>query len=908
MNVFNNVTLESLEKNRTRTIVTIIGIMLSAAMICASTTLVSSMRNFVLRCAIHIDGDWYGAVYDAAYKDYEDIRDSDRVSSAAYAQVLGYAKIDSANERKPYLYVLGGDVASGYFKTMPVHLILGTLPKDSTEIILPEHLTSNGKVNYKLGDTVTLDVGDRTLDGRRLGQDTPVYTYDSETQVDVMSGERLKNTEPRTYTVVGIYERPTFEDYSAPGYTALTAADTKSADQAPIHCYFKLHKPAGVYDFMKEMGYTQEYRYAYNTKVLLYSGTAPFDSFLTAFYSLAAIIIALIVFGSVSLIYNAFSISVSERTRQFGLLSSVGATRKQLLRMVLFEALAVSIVGIPLGILVGIGGIGITLLLIGDKFFSIVRVDIPMRLCVSWQAVVIAAVIALVTVLISAWIPSKRATGVSAVEAIRQSMDIKVSGRPVRTSKLAYKLFGLPGVLAGKHYKRNRKKYRTTVVSLFMSIVLFVSAAAFTDYMMESAEGGLASDQFDLIYAAESDASFAMTPDALLELLFSDQNVTGGTYTKKQFLQGDISREYVTAMFADRFSNFGMESEDGAPKELGISGYLYFVADVEFNRLLEKYNLKEADYYDRDKPLGIALDRNIELDRRLEKYVTLDTLQGDGCVIEGLYYVEIDGYYRKDSRIDENGNKVVLYQNRDNESDIIELPYEESFAKYTLRSEKTIEEAPFFVSRSTPVAINMIYPYSMLESVVPEAALNQFRNTEYFLTSSNHTASFENLATVLTENGLSSRQLFDYAANAETNRNVVTIIRVFAYGFIVLISLIAAANVFNTISTNISLRRREFAMLKSVGMTQKGFRRMMNYECLLYGSKALLLGLPVSCGITYLIYRAVTTAYETSFHLPWAAIGIAVLSVFLVVFATMMYSMSKVKKDNPIDALKNENL
>ena len=723
-----------------------------------------------------------------------------------------------------------------------------------------------------------------------------------------MSGERLENTEPRTYTVVGIYERPPFEDYSAPGYTALTAADTKSADQSLIHCYFKLHKPAGVYDFMKEMGYTQEYRYAYNTKVLLYSGTAPFDSFLTAFYSLAAIIIALIVFGSVSLIYNAFSISVSERTRQFGLLSSVGATRKQLRRMVLFEALAVSIVGIPLGILVGIGGIGITLLLIGDKFFSIVRVDIPMRLCVSWQAVVIAAVIALVTVLISAWIPSKRATRVSAVEAIRQSMDIKVSGRPVRTSKLAYKLFGLPGVLAGKHYKRNRKKYRTTVVSLFMSIVLFVSAAAFTDYMMESAEGGLASDQFDLIYAAESDASAAMTPDALLELLFSEPNVTGGTYTKKQFLQGDISREYVTAMFADRFADFGMEREDEAPKELSISGYLYFVADAEFNRLLEKYNLKEADYYDRDKPLGLALDRNIELDRRLEKYVTLDTLKGDGCVIEGLYYVEIDGYYRKDSRIDENGNKVVLYQNRDNENDIIELPHEESFAKYTLRSEKTIEEAPFFVSRSTPVAINMIYPYSMLESVVPEAALNQFRNTEYFLTSSNHTASFENLATVLTENGLSSRQLFDYAANAETNRNVITIIRVFAYGFIVLISLIAAANVFNTISTNISLRRREFAMLKSVGMTQKGFRRMMNCECLLYGSKALLLGLPVSCGITYLIYRAVTTAYETSFHLPWAAIGIAVLSVFLVVFATMMYSMSKVKKDNPIDALKNENL
>ncbi len=908
MNVFNRITLASLKKNRTRSIVTIIGIMLSAAMICASATFVSSMQNFVLRYEIHNSGDWHGAVYDAAYKDYEDIRDSGRVSSAAYAQVLGYAKIDSANERKPYLYLLGGDLASGYFDTMPVHLISGTLPKNQSEIILPEHLLTSGKVNYSVGDTVTLDVGDRTLDGKRLEQDTPVYTYDSKTHTEVMSSERLENTEPRTYTVVGIYERPAFEDYAAPGYTALTTADPAPGSEMPIHCWFKMKKPAEVYAFMKTMGYTDTHDYAYNTKVLLYSGAARFDSFLSAFYSLAAIIIGLIVFGSVSLIYNAFSISVSERTKQFGLLTSVGATAKQLRKMVLFEALAVSAVGIPLGILVGIGGIGITLLLIGDKFSSIIRADIPMRLCVSWQAVVIAAVIALVTVLISAWIPSKRATRVSAVAAIRQHMDIKSDGKSGKTPELAYKLFGLPGVIAGKYYRRSRKKYRATVVSLFMSIVLFVSAAAFTDYLTESAAGGLASDQFDLIYAAGSDASAAMTPDALLELLFSEQNVTGGTYTKKQFLQGDISREYVTAMYADRFADFGAEREDRAPKGLGISGYLYFVADAEFNRLLEKYDLKEADYYDRDKPLGIALDNNMEFDRLLEKYVTLDTLRGDRCVIEGLYYVEIDGYYRKDSQIDENGNKVVLYQNRDNKNDIIELPYEESFAKYTLRSEKTIEEAPFFVSRSTPVAINMIYPYSMLERVVPEAALNQFRNTEYFLTSSNHTASFENLATVLTENGFSSRQLFDYAANAETNRNVVTIVRVFAYGFIVLISLIAAANVFNTISTNIGLRRREFAMLKSVGMTQKGIYRMMCCECLLYGSKSLLLGLPVSCGITYLIYRAVGKVYQTDFRLPWTAIGIAALSVFLVVFSTMMYAMRKIKTDNPIDALKNENL
>ena len=146
------------------------------------------------------------------------------------------------------------------------------------------------------------------------------------------------------------------------------------------------------------------------------------------------------------------------------------------------------------------------------------------------------------------------------------------------------------------------------------------------------------------------------------------------------------------------------------------------------------------------------------------------------------------------------------------------------------------------------------------------------------------------------------------AIGKEVNESLLIIIQVFAYGFVILISLISVANVFNTISTNISLRRREFAMLKSVGMTQKGFNKMMNLECLLYGAKALAFGLPVSFGVTYLIYLAITQGYSTEFYLPLKAIAIAIISVFLVVFVTMMYAMRKIKKDNPIDALKNENL
>jgi len=216
-----------------------------------------------------------------------------------------------------------------------------------------------------------------------------------------------------------------------------------------------------------------------------------------------------------------------------------------------------------------------------------------------------------------------------------------------------------------------------------------------------------------------------------------------------------------------------------------------------------------------------------------------------------------------------------------------------------------VKERPYFVSDMYELSV--VYPYSARETVLQDLGIeNQF--CDHFIISSDHEASYKALKDIVVENGLSKHYLYDYAEGAEESRTLIMIINVFAYGFIVLISLIAAANVFNTVSTNISLRRREFAMLKSVGMSHKEMNRMMNFECILYGSCSLLYGLPVSVLITWLIYKVISEGFTTEFYLPWGAIAIAVLSVFLVVFATMMYSMRKIQADNPIDALKNENL
>ncbi len=876
MNVFHKVTLQSLKQNKTRTIVTIIGILLSVSMICAVTTLTASTQDYALRSAIYTYGDWHGSETDTDYAAYEEIAASGLIEQAIYLQQIGHARLQGiTNEYKPYLYVVGA--SEGAEKILPVHITSGSYPASSNELLLPENLASNGGVYYAIGDTITLRLGTRTFDGKEVKPQAPIYVYNEAGEEQVLA-ETLESQETRTYKVVGFYDRfpGLIDDFSSAGYMAVTIADAVLPAHASYDVYYKMKNAKDIYEFMESNNDSGRL----NTEVLRCLGLSRYDNFSSMLLALAGIVIALIMFGSVSLIYNAFSISVSERTRQFGLLSSVGATKRQIRKMVLFEAVSVALVGIPLGILAGIAGIGITLKLLSSRFLSVFGSDshVTMDLCISWKAILIAVAVAGITVLISAWIPSKRATKVSAVEAIRQNPDIK-NGKPIKTSKLSYKIFGLAGMLAGRHYKRSRKKYRATILSLFMSIVLFVSASAFTEYLQESVGGGLGSDTYDLIYREYIGGSNALenvSPDDVLALLHSDQYVTQATYVLDTMVNCMISDQYLT--------DTGEETDDGYGE---IYVCLFFISDNEFKNLLHQYDLNEATFMNPEHPLAISRESGAHFDSIKGKFVTTKLLDTETFFVTCKIPAK------------PGGESVLTDRYTDKAGNL--------FYTYPLYSGKMIEDCPYFIQRSTAY-LQMIYPISVYETVVPESLRSESTHYNYYMTSENHTESYEYLLQALKDNDWPIAGLFDYAAVVEQDRNLIRIIQVFSYGFIVLISLIAAANVFNTISTNISLRRREFAMLRSVGMTEKEFHKMMNYECVLYGQKALLFGLPVSCGITYLIYLAIMEGYETTFHLPWAAIGIAVFSVFLVVFVTMVYSMRKIRKDNPIDALKNENL
>lgn len=884
MNIFGKVTRRTLCKNRTRTIVTVIGILLSAAMFTAVMVSVSSLLNYMKECAIYTVGDWHGSFLNVPSDQMESLENDGKIDSIAWAQNVGYADAGSTNDYKPYLFVMGIDSLFG--ERMPIHLTEGRMPDNSQEILLPEHLLYNGGVKHALGERLTLELGNRYWDTEKLSQGVGYMPEEEDSK-----GEELKIQETRTYTVVGFYERPDFENFSSPGYTAITLWDDDRPAQDAA-AYFRMENPKEVFNFITAGAETYGIG-SQNFNLLRFEGASRYDSYYTVLYGMASILFLLIMFGSVSLIYNAFSISVSERTRQFGLLSSVGATKKQIRKMVFSEAAYVSLIGIPLGVLSGIVGMGITFHFIGNKFYAFYGVkEVTLKLVISPVSLLIAVLAAYLTVLISAWIPSYRAVRVSAIEAIRQSEDIRIKPRQVKTSAGTFKLFGLEGMLAKKHFKRNKRRYRATVLSLFASVVLFISASSYCSYFTDMITGVYEDCDYDIKYEwgdVRQDRKDELSLEQGATILGQTEGVTKYSYVMAIGTELELSADMVPE--ETQKTLFGTE-ESGQSSNVNTYIAIYGVDSKTYDNYLKELNLDASLYHDDSRPLGIVKATGEEFNKEAGRYEQVRLLRPELKKLSvGVLDKEKWDEYLDSSEADHASEEEVEAKRR------------ECLHNLELKIGTFAENLPFGLNDDNPYRIVITYPLEVFQKIMPNSYISQ---RIYFKTT-DHVKGMENLEKTADENRFPKEFFYDVYASSEHDRNMVTIINVFAYGFIVLISLISVANVFNTISTSILLRRREFAMLKSVGMTERGVSKMLMYECLLYGIKSLAYGIPVSFVITYLIFKSVGAGYEMDFYLPWQSVGIAVCSVFMVVFSTMLYARERVKKDNLIDVLKNEN-
>ncbi len=859
MSILNKFTVKNLKLNKKRTIVTIIGIMLSTALICGVAGLVSSFKASLINWIKVQDGNYHVAFHDIPVEKLKYVSENQKVKDYYLVGDVGWANLeDSTNDYKPYVHILEYDNKA--LKNLGVNLTEGRLPENSNEIVISEHIITNGRVVLKVGDEITLDVGKRvSSDGEELNENNPLLNgntlivYDDETDLEekktekVEETEHIENTTKKTYKIVGIMQRLSREDFSSPGYIVITHMD-KIPEKIDISVLYKNPKEYEeiAKDICKTFGIMSLNEIDINTELLRFEGVMS-ESMMTVLYTIAGVIIAIIVVSSVFVIRNSFSISVAEKNRQYGMLASIGATSKQIKRNVIFEGMIIGLIAIPLGVILGIVEIMILLQVVNYLLVDMLN-NLSFIYSITPLAIVCTIVISLITIYLSCLIPAIRASKISPIESIRGNKDIKTKAKKLRTSRLTKKIFGIGGVIASKNLKRSKKKYRTTVISLVVSIFIFISLSSILN---------LGTKVTGLYY---KDFKFNMYvsygTEEIYEELVKQDNVDNYAYYYQTSLDFE-GMKYASEFGKDQLNAYGDN----------------MISLVAYNNEYFKNYIKE---------LGL----------NPEDYKTVALLQDD------------------EIRYNDDGSKTIdrLYKIKPN--DKIEVGRVDKTYNITI-SKCTADD-------SKPMGQEVTYYHDgviiVSEDFVKEVFGEDVENSSYMLSNllinSKHPQELENTLNDLIKvnTKYTGLEVTNYDTYIDQQRRMVLVVKIFLYGFISVITLIGVTNIFNTITTNMILRSKEFAMLKSIGMSKKEFNKMIRLESIMYGAKSLLIGIPLGILGSYGVYKAFAQGVDVGYMIPYPAIIISIVFVFIIVGITMKYSLDKINKQNIIETIRKDNI
>lgn len=882
MKLLNKLTLKNLRLNKVRTAVTIIGIMLSAALI----TVVSGMALSGRQTMIDGQTEWSGN-YDVALDiidtaKIDKIRQNRNVENAFYKERLGFSKATVADNAE-YGYAVTAISENAFDGCFKLKLEKGSFPTNSNEAVVTGAFKNTDGKDVKVGDKITLELGVlKGTDGKVLG----------ESELLDLSPNRFKESKitdkkQKTYTITGIIENPNTRELNNP--SSCFEIYTVSDEESPVEAIRTKHmnKLYIAYTPQSEGNYLQNTAdilgfkaddmsnvisdeispedqqtsginaYEFNFVLLSMKGYGGSDGTNVMIFSLAVIIIIIVMLASVFVIRNSFAISITEKTSMYGMLASVGATKRQIRRNVLFEGFILGLIGIPLGILLGLGvnAILITILnsVLGDMLsgakFVFVTPTIP---------IICAIVLSAVTIFCSSFFIALRASRIPPLVAIRGNKDIKVkNNKPYRTSKLTKKLFGVGGEIASKSLKRSRKKYRTTVISIVVSVAMFIAVSAFMDYGMT----------FTDHYYGKTDYSY---------MVVGIDSKQAQTIEKMPEIEN-----YLTVG-----SQYGYVSADVHVNECG-ENFLYDDADGTKSFSVEFFEFEHDTFVQICKEL--KLDYN-KVKGGVLAYSKVTPDYGEGS----RTYDDPVPLYGKDAP-----TKFIVYGNDEegNELKTGKLRVASLFDEIPKSADSVIGEGTIFGQGL------IIGEQGVISSQVGKdgCAVTLYANT------SDHTSLTNRIESM--EGADDSIYIYDYEEIVRQFNAIMLIVGIFVYGFIGVISLIGLTNIFNTISTNMQLRSKEFASLKSIGMTKKEFNRMIRLESLMYGIKSLIIGIPLGVLGVFAIFSAFSRgSVPMSFVFPWKAILISIAAVIIVVWLIMKYSISKVNKQNIIETIRNDNI
>lgn len=860
MKIINKLTWRHLWVNRRRTVITLFGIIISVAMVTAVFTSVGSLMRSLSDITAAYDGAWHAQYMNLQDKDVQTLSKQKNVKTIGLLADIGQMDCNTKEDsgRNETSIIAGNQNLFAINKMKPA---TGRLPNNTRELMVTKSYLQRNKLNWKVGDTVTVQ--------------TTSYPTSAQ-EAEATGGEPI--VENRTFTVCGILEVQNqltgmdsafcgMDDTVAGGYTAQvqfspldnnTPKDIKSAAKA-------LYGEAVNNDWSDS--------YIIHTDYLMYNGVQMSNEITRALYGFVAIILLIIILASVFMIYDSFAVSYQQRARYLGMLASVGATRTQKRGSVYFEGFILGCIGIPIGILCGIGGIAVTLRALSDSFMKTVMVatgdSIRLHAVVDWKIIVFSALISALTIFISAWIPAHRASKITPIEALRQTNTVKVKkAKKLKTSRLRQKLFGFEDVLAVKNYKRNAKRSRTVVLALAVSVILFLTTTNFTSMLTTMVDSEYDGMQFD-VYESVNSSDGPLSVD-LVEKINKEVSRVPGIESIRICADNQMMVDGLDKQLTAEAKKANM---DRSVNVLGVD-------NDTFAALAKEAGIDPSVCQDDKIPTGILINR-VQVATEKKQSLVLNPLQGS--LVGQTFTGAMEGY-------DNEGNEL--------------------YAKYTAKvaAQMNKEASNLLGSFMRPTLVVPMHSYLVhFPSVLAKG--NTVSYARYYITAQDHDDVYNRVSDVLDEvqNGISHTG-YDAAAQAQTMQALNVVVMTFGYGFITLITLISVMNIINTISSGMEERRREFAMIKSVGMTPRSFKKSIYLENIRYGVMALVWGLPVSLGLDYLMYKILGGSFDYGYTFRWYYYLAAALAVFAVIAIALLYAVDKIKKDNIIETLKRDDI
>ena len=948
MNLMKTLTLKNLKLNRKRTIVTIVGIILATALLSALVTLVSSFQYSMIEYQKQKDGDFHVKFSNVKMSELSEFKNNRNIESTFETMGMGFAKLDGCkNEDKPYAYVMATDEAGferGCFK-----LIEGRMAKNEDEIVIPRHLKTNGRIDIKVGDEITLDVGKR--------YDSNTESVISENCAYEHEAETLTDTVTKHYKVVGIMERPGYgmEDYSAAGYTFVTYSDelaaidngTKSeASEADttLTVYSRYTQKAlrnkdavtadiiGVDEklfekannssvemsseesdrFLKEME-NAKYDIYMNGYLINYECVFPIDGSFKALFTVAAVVALIIILTSVYCIKNSFNISITEKIRQYGMLASVGATRRQIKSSVKTEAAMLGVVGIPVGTMSGI--LASLILVKVVNALSAGWLNFALSFHTSLPALILAVILSIATIYFSATGSARRAAKVTPLEAIRNTKEIKIKSSKLKTPAIIGRIWGIGGVISYKNIKRNNKKYRTTVTSIVICSVTFIVISYFMSMAFSVVGMSYASTDYNI--GINMSCKKDLDIEKLSELL-------SGIEGAKDYLVGagyyfDVDKPEYTKEYGEYCGQLYDDSEDVSQEFL-----ITVLNDKSYDKYASDAGIKNAD-------TGAILvnkctfdvyneksSKYVKEEMELYKYKAGDTIECGYNVYDDAS--SDDNAAEGDTESSTDDNNAVEGDTESGTEDNSGYVDEETINKGV---RKTVDVTIAGVTDKVPTCYNGYGNTSLLfmnqkgfESLWADGKSNELKpgHASYsaYVVAEN-ADEYQDTFEKETEENPEYSQISFYVSNMDKQmrdeKSLFTLLGVFAYGLIVVIALIGITNIINTLSTGMELRSREFATLRSIGMTDKQFAGMVRLESVFISVKALVIGVPLGILISYLLCVMMNRMDDAIiYEPPYKAIILCIVVVIMLIYAIMKLSMTKLRHNNIIETIKNENL